>query len=197
MQRKRIAVTGGIGSGKSTVLSYLKEKGYAVFSCDEIYRTLLKTEEYIRAIAAAFPDVIDGCGIDKEKLAELVFNDKRSRDRLNAIAHPWIMQRLFQEMEQSNSRVCFAEVPLLFENGFEKDFDATLVVLREKNIRIQSVIHRDGQSQEQVEGRIHAQFDYDAQENQTFLRKENVHVIYNNDNKNALYEKIDEYLLQL
>ena len=194
MHKKRIAITGGIGSGKSTVLSYLKEKGYAVFSCDEIYRKIVKDEEYIRLVQSVFPDVVYQGSIDKERLANVVFSQGTARERLNSIAHPWIMRTLFKEIGQSDARICFAEVPLLFENGFEKDFDKVLVVLREKEQRIQAVVARDGQSKVDVEKRLNAQFNYEDCKNQQFLQQEKFHILYNSQSIDVLYRQIDEFL---
>ena len=197
MKRKYIAITGGIGSGKSTVLAYLKEKGYPVFSCDEIYKRLFRKESYVRAIKAVFPDAVNEKGIDRERLALLVFSDENARKQLNSIAHPLIMKELFSQMDACGESLCFAEVPLLFENGSEKDFDEVLVVMRDKTLRIQSVQERDVKSVESVKKRMEAQFNYDEQLHQEKLQKENVILLYNNTNVQALYKEIERYLAKL
>ncbi len=161
---KKIAVTGGIGSGKSTVISILKNMGYSVFSCDEIYGEILLEEEYIEKVAKLFPAVVENGQINRKALSEYVFNHETNLVKLNALAHPIIMERLLSKMEQSNAEYIFAEVPLLFEGNFENLFDKVLVVMRDIDIRIENVMQRDALSEQQVKQRISKQFDYSSQE---------------------------------
>ena len=72
---KKIAVTGGIGSGKSTVLTLLKNLGYPVFSCDEIYREITESQAYVKEIETLFPSCVENGTINRKALAEIVFND--------------------------------------------------------------------------------------------------------------------------
>ena len=120
--KKKIAITGGIGSGKSTVLHIFGEMGYPIFSCDEIYREIIDTAEYVKKIEMTFPRcVVDG-KVDRKLLASTVFGNGEALEKLNAIAHPLIMQRLLEEMKNCTSEKVFAEVPLLFEGNYEALF---------------------------------------------------------------------------
>ncbi len=158
--QKRIAITGGIGSGKSLATSYIAEMGYPTFSCDKINRELLSDSEYVKKIEASFPAcVIDG-KINKSALKNIVFNNKASLQMLNEIAHPIIMKRLHLAMEQCDDTLIFAEVPLLFEGGFENDFDEVIVITRSLAKRIESVKNRDKLSEQEIRERISQQFDY-------------------------------------
>ena len=158
--QKRIAITGGIGSGKSLATSYIAEMGYPTFSCDKINRELLSDSEYVKKIEASFPAcVIDG-KINKSALKNIVFNNKASLQKLNEIAHPIIMKRLHLAMEQCDDTLVFAEVPLLFEEGFENDFDEVIVITRSLAKRIESVKNRDKLSEQEIRERISQQFDY-------------------------------------
>jgi dephospho-CoA kinase len=76
MKAIRIAITGGIGSGKSTVLNLIQELGYPVFSCDEIYRVLRKSEDYLLGLKELFPQIFVNNSADFKKLSQIVFNDK-------------------------------------------------------------------------------------------------------------------------
>ena len=109
----KIAVTGGIGSGKSTVCRILQEQGYPVFSCDEINRALWQEKDYLDGLRTRFPSCFTDGKPDKKALSALVFSDRKALERLNAYAHPRIYARLKEQME-SVGRDCFAEVPLLF-----------------------------------------------------------------------------------
>lgn len=187
---KRIAVTGGIGSGKTTVLQCIEEAGYAVFSCDDIYRGLIDNKEYIEKIKAAFPTAVKNGRIDKGKLGDIVFCDEAARERLNSIAHPLIMQELKKEMDECDSALCFAEVPLLFEGGYENMFDGVVVVKREKSGRLESVMKRDGLTMERVQNRIRSQFDYDSDEAKAIFERANVFVVENIGTKGELKNKL-------
>ena len=157
----KIAVTGGIGSGKSAVCRILKERGYPVFSCDEINRTLLSEKSYLDGLCALFPACVKDGKLNKAALSALVFSDKEALKTLNAYAHPRIAERLRRDMEGAE-KTCFAEVPLLFESGMTKRFDGAIVVLRNKEERIRAVVTRDGLTAEQAEARMKQQFDYDG-----------------------------------
>lgn len=163
MKRNKIyvAVTGGIGSGKSTVLNILKQMGYPVFSADEIARNIYDDPEVFLRTEKAFPACVSGGKIDRKRLAEEVFSDAEKLKKLDEITHPLIMQKLFSKMQQCEGAAAFAEVPLLFESGEEKHFDRVIVVLRERDKRIASVMERDGLSEEQVSARIKNQYDYE------------------------------------
>ena len=78
----KIAITGGIGSGKSTVCKLIKEKGFPVISCDEVYSGLLKSADFLKVLQNEFGNVMQSDGsLDRKKLAEIVFNDSRHRRR--------------------------------------------------------------------------------------------------------------------
>ena len=159
--KKIIAITGGIGSGKSSAAKFLSEMGYPVFSCDEIYQEVILSLDYIEKVTNLFPECIVNGRIDKKILAQIVFTDKSKLTRLNGIAHPLIMEKLFEKMYNCNQELVFAEVPLLFEGNYEDKFDSVIVIMRNKEKRIQSIISRDGITREQALDRINAQFDYD------------------------------------
>lgn len=187
----KIAITGGIGSGKSTLAALLKNKGYDVFSCDEIYHELLCDEGYIAEIARLFPPAVENGNINKKKLSDIIFTDEKTRNQLNALAHPWIMRRLFEKMENANGKYVFAEVPLLFEEGYENLFDKIIVVLRNEEDRIVSVMQRSGLSRQEVKNRIKAQFDYSKLENKpSFL------VLLNNGAQADLENRLNEIVKQ-
>ena len=186
----KIAITGGIGSGKSAVCRILKERGYPVFSCDEINRTLLSEKSYLDGLCALFPTCVKDGNLQKTALAALVFSDKEALKTLNAYAHPRISERLQRDMDGAK-KTCFAEVPLLFESGMTKQFDGAIVVLRNKEERIRAVVTRDGLTAETAEARMKQQFDYNGPLPDGCL------VIENDGDEAALREKVDEALKAL
>lgn len=178
----KIAVTGGIGSGKSTVCSAFKEMGYPCFSCDEIYKEIFSSEEYKNALVGIFGEGILTDGEpDRKKISAEVFSDKNKLSALNAAAHPRIIKKLNMEMEKYP--LSFAEVPLLFECGFEGKFDCVLIVYRDRESRILSVMARSRLSREEVERRMSAQVDYDK------LISLSYDVIYNDGDISSLKAK--------
>lgn len=157
-QNKKIAVTGGIGSGKSAVCALLKKRGLPVFSCDEIYAELTEEPAFLSKLREAFPGCVEKDALNRKKLSALVFSDEKELKKLNEIAHPAIMERLLRRMEQYE--LSFAEVPLLFEGGFEGLFDGVLVLVRDEKKRIAAVSERDGLREEEIRLRIDRQYDY-------------------------------------
>ena len=176
----KVAVTGGIGSGKSAVCSILVEEGYAVISCDEVYSELLKERQFIEKLAEEFgADIIDPDGsLNRAALSQKAFGDKSVLERLNSITHPAIMQRAFEKAE--GEAIAFFEVPLLFESRLERLFNEVFVVLRNFEERIKAVCERSGISRGEVEKRIESQYSY---ENSDFAK---YYVIHNSSNLDYL-----------
>jgi len=186
----KIAVTGGIGSGKSALCSAFKQLGYPCFSCDEIYKEVFAEEDYIAALVSIFGEkILSGGKPDRKKISSEVFSDKNKLELLNKEAHPRIMRRLYKAME--GYPLCFAEVPLLFEGGYEKDFDRVIIVYRNKESRILSVMARDGATKRQAEDRMAAQIDAEK------LISLGYCVIYNDGDLSALKEKAKKFIEEL
>lgn len=154
-RNKKIAVTGGIGSGKSETLAMLQKRGYPVFSCDAIYHDLLAEGDLSARIAEEFPDCMRGGTLNRSALSRRIFSDPHAKTRLEKITHPAIMERLFTRMD--GYPLSFAEVPLLFEGGYESRFDAVIAVLRPKEERIRATALRDGLSESDVLARMAGQ----------------------------------------
>lgn len=148
----RIAIVGGIGSGKSEVLKIAKEKGFFCLSADEINAELLKNPSYIRKISEVFPSAVKDGVIDKKELARIVFNDKNEREKLNALAHPQIM-RVISECDKSPLAV---ELPLFIEGG-DDSFDEVIFVKVPLAKRIARLKKGRGMSVAQALSRIRSQ----------------------------------------
>lgn len=194
MGKIRIAITGGIGSGKSLALQYISKIGYPIFSCDEIYKDVIQSKEYIEQIASICPDAVINGKIDRKKLAEYMFSNKELRNQINNIAHPLIMENLYVQMDKSASDLVFAEVPLLFEGNFEGKFDKVIYIYRDKDTRIENVKLRDGISKTEIEQRMSAQFDPDSEAGKLRLETSNVYVIKNDSTFEVLKEKISDFI---
>ena len=164
MRSYKVAVTGGIGSGKSVVCDIIKELGFKVFSCDEIYDDLLLNDDFVRgACDAAGVEPIEEGGkisLDRKAVSQKVFSNEQARARLEAFTHPEIMRELTSRMDGAGG-LCFAEVPLLFEGKFETLFDEIIVVLRGFRDRIEAIVERDGLSEEEIISRMKSQVDHE------------------------------------
>lgn len=156
-----VAVTGGIGSGKSTVMKILSGLGYPVFSADAVARNIYDEPAIFNKIRADFPDCVTGGKVDRKKLATLVFGNQEKLQHLNHLTHPFIMQKLFSQMEECSGAAAFAEVPLLFESGSEGEFDRVIIVSRDLSERIRAVMSRDGLTEQEVAARVKNQYDYE------------------------------------
>lgn len=184
----KIAVTGGIGSGKSVVLGFIEEFGYPVYSCDSITHDAYNELDILLKIKQVFPDCMKDGILDRKKIAAVVFSDKTKRLALEKILHPAIMRILNNKMNDVKSGLVFAEVPLLFENGFENAFDRVVVVLRDQKDRVSAVKARDDLSEQEVLLRIKNQFNY---ENKIVFEHT---VIYNDGTIEKLREKVGSVL---
>lgn len=186
-QNKRIAITGGIGSGKSTVAEIIS-RNYPVISLDKVYADLLKDDNFVIKICNEFGDVLNGEGkLDRKKLSAIVFGNSEKLEKLNEITHPIIYAEAFRQGDKLG-RICFYEVPLLFESNGEENFDGVIVVLRDLNKRIESIKIRDGLTEEEVKKRLNNQFNYDICDFAKY------YVIHNNGDLVDLSERVSSVL---
>jgi len=186
---KTLGVTGGIGSGKTTVCGFLEEQGARVFYADLEAKRLMQEDEEVRAaIVDAFGEeaYADGDTLDRAVLADRVFGDAEQLDRLNAIVHP----RVFEAFEAAEERadeegvgLLVHEAALLFEAGGDAHVDATAAVLAPETERVARVAERDDVSPEQVRARMAHQLPQDE------LRRRADHLIENDGTLEDLRRK--------
>lgn len=131
----KVAVTGGIGAGKSEFMRAVKELGIRTYSADEINAELLRDKRYIEKLSETFPLAVKDGKVDKSVLREEVFSDEKKRKTLNALAHPEI-RRQIEEITGD----AVIEVPLLFESGMTDLFDRVIVVTAGEDVRINRIV---------------------------------------------------------
>lgn len=187
----KVAITGGIGSGKSTVAKLISARGYSVLSCDDIARELPEEPSVRTEIVRAFGEDVYGERLNRSKLASVVFRNPDALARLNEILHRGVFRRLDEAFACSEEKVLFVEIPLLFETGSENRFDQIVVVMREREARILSVVNRGGLSREEVILRMKNQFDYEK------LAKNEHTVIENDSDLSELEKKVTELLYEI
>jgi dephospho-CoA kinase len=163
---RKIGLTGGIASGKSTVAAMLLELGFAVIFADEIARRLLDLGEAAlhETVREFGPEILGPDGtLDRKKLAAIVFAVQGKLDRLNAIIHPPVeaeMLKQFGEFEREGRSVAFVEAALLVEAGFIKDLDELVVAWCRPEQQLERLIAR-GLSEQEARSRIAAQMPVD------------------------------------
>lgn len=189
---KMIAITGGIGSGKSTATNILKELGYVVFSSDEIVSELYKTRKVAKILKSLFPTAVKGLflKIDRKALSNIVFNDKEKLALLTNTITPLVLEEILKRKEKTKG-LCFAEVPLLFECNYQDKFDGVLVIYRPLKDRIESVKTRSNLTEQEILSRISAQFDYENSDLKSYA------VITNDTSVIDLKNKLVDYLKTL
>lgn len=151
-----IAVTGGIGSGKSEVSQILKSRGATVLDADKINAELLTRSEYIEKIRKLFPTAVINGKVDKKKLGEIVFHDESARKQLNALAHPLILKEIDRRAKSCGGLIV-VEIPLLTEVNDESAFDRIIAVTAPVSVRVARITERDGVSDEYARAVIRSQ----------------------------------------
>lgn len=179
-----VALTGGVGSGKSTVAEMLRELGAVLIDADEAARAVVEPgTPGFQQVVAAFGDrfVKDG-RLDRAALAELVFNDPDARRRLNEITHPLVRQWMAErqaEAEDRGARWAVLDIPLLFESGLQDAFRTIVLVWTPPDLQVRRLVEGRGFGEADARARVDAQLPIEAK------RERSTHVI---DNSGSLQD---------
>lgn len=195
-----IGLTGGIGTGKSTVSQILKDRGFPVIDLDVISHEVIEFSSVVEKIVQNFGrEVLDedeagNCTISREKLGKIIFANKEKRLALNSIMHPEIlkvMHKKILECKLEKNKIIFVEVQLLFEVQWEKEFDYILLVAAKRDMQVRRVLERDKRSEEEAWNIINSQMSLDEK------REKSDFVIENDGNMDDLNKKVDKFLKSL
>lgn len=160
-----IALTGNFGMGKTTVLKLFKKKGVHIFNIDNYVHEILDKPEYVSMIAGILgEDVLKiksgSIYLDKKRIAEIIFNNSKKRKLIEELIHPEVFRKIKADESKINdknsSAIIMFEVPLLFECGYENNFDRTIVVYCKRDSAVRRLINK-GFSKEQITKRLRAQ----------------------------------------
>jgi dephospho-CoA kinase len=160
---RRIALTGGIATGKSHVRARLEELGVPTIDSDVLAREAVAPgTPALEAIVTRFgPQILDERGaLDRQKLGAVVFADPAARKALEAIVHPEVRratERWFASLDPARHRFAIADIPLLYEVGRDRDFDAVIVVACAPETQLRRVMERDGLAEADARQRMAAQ----------------------------------------
>lgn len=180
---KIIGVTGGIGSGKTTVSAIFKDYGAEIIDADEISRSITKknTAAYFEIVNSFGAEILLSDGeINRKALAKKVFSDKISLELLNKITHKYVFEEMEKRIKTSEKEVVVLDVPLLFSSEFPFDCDLTVGVIADLEQRIKRVQIRDGLTREEIIKRIENQISDEE------LRKKADVIIENNSLDSAV-----------
>jgi dephospho-CoA kinase len=156
-----VGLTGGIGSGKSTVAGIFEVLGIPVLYADSVAKKIMHTDPHIRAeLQKLFGDTIFvNDQLDRKKLAAIVFNDPFQLDLLNALVHPAAIDYAKKWVSVQTTPYCVKEAALFFESGSAEGIDIMIGVSTPQALRIQRVMQRDGISREEVLNKMRSQLD--------------------------------------
>lgn len=155
----KVAITGGIGSGKSKVVELLAQRGVAAYDSDSRAKALMASSPELREqiIECFGSEAYDGEEVNRRYLAERVFTDKEALTKLNAIVHPAVMADFERWAEGEEGNYVVMESAILFEAGLEGSFDATVSVMAPEELRLERAMKRDGATEEQIRERMRNQ----------------------------------------
>ncbi len=191
----KLGVTGGIGSGKTSVCRVFGVLGIPVFSADEVAREVMDIDTGIilRINTIAGKNLYAGGSLDRAELARLIFNNNRLLERVNSLVHPVVFARFREWEKKQETPYVIMEAAILFESGASKIVDRILTMVAPIEERVDRVIHRSNLTREQVIERMRNQMD-DSE------RIKNAdYVIHNSENDMIIPAvlKIHEEILQL
>ena len=199
MKKVVIGLTGGIGTGKSTVSQILKEKNFPVIDLDVISHEVIKFPKVVEKIVENFGKEVleyNNTGnwiVSREKLGRVIFGNREKRLILNSVMHPEILRIMREKILEckKENKIIFVEIQLLFEVQWEKEFDYILLVSAEKETQIKRILSRDNRSKEEALSIINSQMSLDEK------KKRSDYVIENDGNIQDLEKKVDDFLKKI
>ena len=155
----KVGLTGGIGSGKSKVAEFLRDREVAIYDSDSRAKELMMSNEALReALITEFgQECYTADGINRAWLAQRVFNNEAELARLNAIVHPAVMRDFAEWAEVQEGNYVVLESAILLEAGLESHVDVVVAVMAPKELRLERAMLRDGAKREQIEERMRNQ----------------------------------------
>lgn len=183
-------ITGGIATGKSYVSNILKKQGYTVYDADQIAHAVGNQPEVLAEIAEEFGDDVNNNGqLNRSYIGKIVFNDSEKLERLNNIIQPPILKKVLQIIREiqadKTKELCFMEVPLLFEEKYEKYFDRTIVVSADSTTQLHRLMQRDQITEDFAKSKIAKQMSLSEK------RQKADFVIDNSEGRNVNQQVVD------
>ncbi len=151
-----VGLTGGIGSGKSTVAKMFKNFGVPVYNSDKRAKKLMKSSKKLRASIKALlgDDAYDGKKLNKAFIADKIFQDKSLLNELNGIVHPAVRKDFTTWAKKQEAAYVIQEAAIIFENGLHEFYDKIILVTAPEKVRLKRVLERDGASKSDILARM-------------------------------------------
>lgn len=184
-----VGLTGGIGSGKSTVAKMFKELGVPVYNSDKEAKKLMKSSKKVKKAIMELlgEDAYQNEKINKPFIANKIFNDKGLLQKMNAIVHPAVKKHFLKWVDKQETPYVIQETALIFENDNAENYDLILLVTAPVGERIARVVKRDGISRSKVEERMNNQLSDD------FKAEKSDYTIENSDIEHTKIQVSDIY----
>lgn len=186
-----IGVTGGIGSGKSTVSKILASFGAKIIDADVLARQITqKGQMALEEIVNCFGEtILDSEGnLDRKMLSKIVFKDKQKLDALNRITHKYVAEKIIENLKKiNNNEIAVVDAPIPIEHGFIDVVDEIWAVVAHKDVRIKRVMERSNMTYNEVEDRINSQL------SDEFYKSISDVVIENNGSIEELEQQVKKY----
>lgn len=174
----KVAITGGIGTGKTTISNMFSDKGVPVFNSDEIAKEIMNTNSLLKnEIVTAFGDkVYDKNRLNKEYLSDAIFNNETLLKKINAIVHPYVADEFNSWIEEQDSKYIIYESAIIFENQGEGFFDKIICVTAPEDDVISRVMKRNNFSVDKIKSIINKQLPNDAKIQKSDYVIENINI---------------------
>jgi dephospho-CoA kinase len=187
-----IGLTGGIGSGKSTVASLFAVYGIPVYGADDAGKKLVNTSPRLRSrLTGLLGDgIYDENGLNRRLMASLIFNDKCLLERVNGIIHPEVATDFDRWLMRQEGEYAALESAILFESGFDRKVDVSLTVYAPEALRLKRVMAREQASEAEVLQRINNQLPDE-------IKKERADYVILNDGQHALIPQVNDFIVWL
>ena len=194
---KTIAITGGIGSGKSTFCSKLKEKGFKIHSSDEQVAKIYKNPDkkfvtYLRTIGLS--KSISKKNINKKIISKIIFENKQIRKKLELYIFKIVRKKrsdFVKQEKEKKTRLIFIDIPLLFENNLEKQFQKVISIIASKQVRLKRLKKTRKMTETQFKNIIK------SQTSDVIRKNKSDYVIYNNSTLKDYKTKINKLINKL
>ena len=174
----KVAITGGIGTGKTTISSMFADKGIPVFNSDEIAKEIMNTNSLLKnEIVTAFGDkAYDKNKLNKEYLSDVIFNNETLLKKINSIVHPYVAEEFNSWIQEQNSKYIIYESAIIFENQAEDFFDKIICVTASEEEVISRIMKRNDFSVDKIKSIINKQLPNDAKIQKSDYVIENINI---------------------
>ncbi|MGM0217471.1 dephospho-CoA kinase [Enterococcus sp. AZ126] len=183
-----LGLTGGIATGKSTVVSVFKRLGFPVVDADVIAREIVEIGmPALGEVVSLFgSEILNSDGsLDRKKLGEIIFSDEEKRKKLNSTLSPFLKERILAEIADKKSKapLVIVDIPLLYEGGYEKFVDKVAVVYIPKTMQLTRLMKRDNLTEREAQQRITSQLPIEK-------KRQKADILFDNQNSIEETEKL-------